>query len=83
MVRHFPFLLNTFEYAIYGKVQSVLWIISLPTLLAVIEPLIQTETAKRILNLSPYSPDFNPIELWWSQVKAFLGQLSPTTSTPG
>ncbi|MDJ1185221.1 transposase [Roseofilum sp. BLCC_M143] len=22
--------------------------------------------------LSPYSPDFNPIELWWSQLKSFL-----------
>ena len=33
-----------------------------------------------ILNLSPYSPDFNPIELWWSQLKAFLRQFSPTTT---
>jgi transposase len=32
--------------------------------LAVIEPLIQAAGAS-ILNLSPYSPDFNPIELWW------------------
>jgi hypothetical protein len=64
-------------------VQSLLWIISLPTLLAVIEPLIETETAKRSLNLSPYFPDFNPIELWWSQLKAFLRQFSPTTSNPG
>jgi len=28
---------------------------------------------------SPYSPDFNPIELW-SQLKAFLRQFSPTTT---
>ena len=38
--------------------------------LAVIEPLIQAAGAS-VLNLSPYSPDFNPIELWWSQLKAF------------
>lgn len=33
-----------------------------------------------VLNLSPYSPDFNPIEHWWSQLKAFLRQFSPTTT---
>ena len=33
-----------------------------------------------VLNLSPYSPDFNPIELWWSQLKSFLRQFSPTTT---
>jgi len=38
--------------------------------LALIEPLIQSAGAS-VLNLSPYSPDFNPIELWWSQLKAF------------
>jgi Transposase and inactivated derivatives len=47
--------------------------------LAVIEPLMQVAGAT-VLNLSPYSPDFNPIELWWSQVKAFLRQFSPTTT---
>jgi putative transposase len=31
--------------------------------LAVIKPLIQSAGAS-ILNLSPYSPDFNSIELW-------------------
>src|SRR4028118_1956591 len=46
---------------------------------AAIEPLIQAAGAS-ILNLSPYSPDFNPIELWWSQLKAFLRQFSPTTT---
>lgn len=44
-----------------------------------IEPLIQAVGAS-VLNLPPYSPDFNPIELWWSQLKAFLRQFSPTTS---
>jgi transposase len=47
--------------------------------LSVIEPLIQAAGAS-ILNLSPYSPDFNPIELWWSQLKSFLRKFSPTTS---
>jgi len=47
--------------------------------LAAIEPLIESAGAT-ILNLSPYSPDFNPIELWWSQLKAFLRQFSPTTT---
>jgi transposase len=47
--------------------------------LAVIEPLIQSAGGS-VLNLSPYSPDFNPIELWWSQLKAFLRQFSPTTT---
>jgi transposase len=44
-----------------------------------IEPLIQAVGAS-VLNLSPYSPDFNPIELWWSQLKAFLRQFSPSTT---
>lgn len=47
--------------------------------LAVIEPLIQAAGGS-VLNLSPYSPDFNPIELWWSQLKAFLRHFSPTTT---
>ena len=33
-----------------------------------------------VLFLSPYSPDFNPIELWWSQLKSFLRMFSPTTT---
>ena len=47
--------------------------------MAGIEPLLQAAGAS-ILNLSPYSPEFNPIELWWSQLKAFLRQFSPTTT---
>jgi len=46
--------------------------------LALIEPLIQSAGAS-VLNLSPYSPDFNPIELWWSQLKAFLRQFCRAT----
>lgn len=44
-----------------------------------IAPLIEAVGA-RILYLSPYSPEFNPIEHWWSQLKAFLRQFSPRTS---
>ncbi|MEH1868691.1 MAG: hypothetical protein V7K69_27350 [Nostoc sp.] len=25
-------------------------------------------------------PDFNPIELWWSQLKSFLRSFAPTTT---
>ena len=44
-----------------------------------IAPLIEAVGA-RILYMSPYSPEFNPIDHWWSQLKAFLRQFSPTTS---
>jgi transposase len=47
--------------------------------LASIKPMIQAVGAS-ILCLSPYSPDFNPIELWWSQLKSLLRQFSPTTT---
>lgn len=43
-----------------------------------IVPLIKAVGAQ-VLYLSPYSPDFNPIEHWWSQLKAFMRQFSPTT----
>jgi transposase len=47
--------------------------------MAAITPLIEAAGA-RVVNLSPYSPEFNPIELWWSQLKAFLRKFSPTTT---
>ncbi len=43
--------------------------------LKIIEPLIQSVGAS-VLNLSPYSPDFNPIELWWSLSKVFCVGLN-------
>jgi transposase len=46
---------------------------------AAIKPLIHKAGAS-VLELSPYSPEFNPIEHWWSQLKAFLRQFSPTTT---
>jgi transposase len=33
-----------------------------------------------VINLSSYSPDFNPIEHWWSQLKAFIKTFSPKTT---
>lgn len=46
--------------------------------IAAIKPIIQV--GANVLNLSPYSPDFHPIELWWSQLKSFLCQISPPTT---
>ncbi len=46
--------------------------------IASIAPMIQAVGAS-IINLLPYSPDFNPIELWWSQLKSFLRKFSPKT----
>ncbi len=47
--------------------------------LASIEPMINAVGAS-VICLSPYSPDFNPIELWWSQLKSFLLRFAPTTT---
>lgn len=47
--------------------------------LASIEPMIEAVGAK-VICLSSYSPDFNPIELWWSQLKSFLRSFAPTTT---
>lgn len=44
-----------------------------------IVPMIEA-TGASVLNLSSYSPDFNPIELWWSQLKYFLRSFAPTTT---
>ena len=43
-----------------------------------IESMIESVGA-RVVYLSPYSPDFNPIEMWWSQLKSFLRKFSPKT----
>lgn len=45
-----------------------------------IKPLIESVGAS-IIYLSPYSPEFNPIEHWWSQLKAFLKQFSPKNAS--
>ena len=46
--------------------------------LASIVPMIEALGAS-VICLSPYSLDFNPIELWWSQLKSLLRQFSPTS----
>ena len=33
-----------------------------------------------VICLSPYSPDFNPLEHWWSQLKSCLRIFAPTTT---
>lgn len=38
-----------------------------------------TATGARVEYMSPYSPDFNPIEMLWSQLKAFLRSFAPKT----
>ena len=43
------------------------------------KPMIAAVGAK-VICLSPYSPDFNSIELWWSQLKSFLRSFAPTTT---
>ena len=48
--------------------------------LASIVPMIEAVGAS-VICLSPYSPDFNPIELWWSQLKSFLRRFAPTTTS--
>jgi transposase len=45
-----------------------------------IKPMIEAVGAS-VICLSPYSPDFNPIELWWSQLKSFLRSFAPTTTS--
>ena len=38
------------------------------------------ETGARVRYLPPYSPDFNPIENLWSQIKVILRALAPRTA---
>lgn len=42
-------------------------------------PMIEAVGTK-VICLCFYSPDFNPIELWWSQLKSFLRSFTPTTT---
>ena len=37
------------------------------------------DAGANIVYLSPYSPEFNPIEHFWSQLKSFLRQFRPKT----
>jgi len=42
-------------------------------------PEILAQVGVKALYLSPYSPEFNPIEHWWWQLKAFIRQFVPKT----
>ena len=73
---------NAFEFFIKEFLLTKLWIGAVVVMdnlpahkKASIENLIQSVGAS-VLNLSPYSPDFNPIEHWWSQLKSFLYQFT-------
>jgi len=48
--------------------------------LASIVPMIEAIGAS-VICCYPYFPDFNPIELWWSQLKSFLRRFAPTTTS--
>jgi len=53
-------------------VEAVVVMDNLPAYkMASIAPMIEAVGAS-IINLSPYYFDFNPIELWWSQLKSFM-----------
>jgi transposase len=39
----------------------------------------QSLRAARLVYLSPYSPDFNPIEQCWSKIKTFLRKAKART----
>lgn len=42
-------------------------------------PEILAQVGAQALYLSPYSPEFNPIEHWWWELKAFIRQFVPKT----
>ena len=48
--------------------------------LASIVPMMESVGAS-VICLSFYYPDFNPIELWWSQLKSFLLWFAPTNAS--
>jgi putative transposase len=48
--------------------------------LASIRPMIDAVDAS-VIYLSQYSPDFNPIELWWWQLKSFLRMFAPSPTS--
>jgi putative transposase len=47
--------------------------------MASIAPIIEAVGAI-FIKLSPYYPDFNYLELWWSKLKSFRGMFSPKTT---
>ena len=72
-----PFLTILFELHLG---QCIVTVFKDTSLLDHYYALLPKSVGANVLNLSPYSPDFNPIELWWSQLKSFLRQFSPNTT---
>jgi hypothetical protein len=57
--------------------QHRLWLGPFPT---VLEKLLCSEAGVKLVYLPPYSPDLNPIEEYFAELKAFI-RRNPTTST--
>jgi hypothetical protein len=75
-LHHLLYLFSSF-YALNCGSCAVVVIDNLPAhKLTSIVPLIEAVGA-RVICLYPYSPDFNPIEMWWSQLKSFLRSFAP------
>jgi transposase len=80
MEEHLPYLLKKFLCPELWK-GAVVVMDNLPAhKLASIVPMIEACGAS-VICLSPYSRYFNPIELWWSQLKSFLRSFAPTTTS--
>jgi transposase len=62
----------------YSRGDSVLWDTVSAHQGAGVEELLATRGA-RLIRLSPYSPDFNPIEQCWSKIKTFLRRAKART----
>jgi len=68
IVQHLPYLLRSFSALNYGSCAVVVMDNLLAHKLTSIVPMIESVGAS-VICLSPYSPAFNPIEMWWSQLK--------------
>lgn len=79
MTPHLPYLVRSFYALTYGSGPVVVRD-NLPAhKLTSIVPMIESVGAS-VICLSPYSPDFNPLEMWWSQLKSFLRRFAPNTA---
>ncbi len=67
-----------FWFPLSGLVLVWLWTILVLTFVAGIQEAIEAVGA-RLVYLSPYSPDFSPIENCWSKIKEFLRSFSART----
>jgi transposase len=67
IVQHLPYLLRSFSALNYGYCAVVVMGNLAPKLTSIV--LMIESVGASVICLSPYSPDFNPIEMWWSQLK--------------